>query len=207
MSVSLFGALTDLPRHKARDAPLATTITALQTTSAIVGPMLNFSGQSGSRNSGGRCVSRYVASASADTPRTERPARSPTAVRAPRAASTRCRVLRSGCGGTSWDSRSESGVEEGLRDMLALMQTVPREVVTGGWMCVEFGTLAKDWKWAYIYVMREAGPVQCIQGRGKKTSRRYLRRKVERRSEDKEINTAKGNSSSRAQGPQISRGV
>lgn len=127
-------------------------MTALQTTSAIVGPMLNFSGQSGSRNSGGRCVSRYVASAFADTPRTDRPARSPTAVRALRAASTRCSVLRSGCGGASWDSRSESGVEEGLRDMLALMQAVPREVVTGGWVWgyVVFGTFSKDRKCAYM---------------------------------------------------------
>lgn len=90
-------------------------------------------------------------------------------MRAQRTPSTRCRVLRSGWGTALWDSRSESGVDEGLRDMLALMQAVPREVMREGWACVEFGTFAKDRKRAYMCVIGEVDPAQRIKG--KATSR------------------------------------
>lgn len=150
------GGLTSLPRQRARDAPFATTMMTLQTTSAIVGPALKFSGQSGRWNSAGRCVSRYAASASADTPRTESPARNPTAVRAVRAPSARRKVRRSGWGPAAWDSRSESGVE-GLRDMVALMQAVPREVVELGWACGGFGAFVKDEGWVCIYMVGVPG--------------------------------------------------
>lgn len=78
-------------------------------------------------------------------------------MRAQRTPSTRCRVLRSGWGTALWDSRSESGVDEGLRDMLALMQAVPREVVELGWACGGFGAFVKDEGWVCIYMVGVPG--------------------------------------------------